>query len=353
MAKDRKSLERSRQAKIMRQKSREKARRGPEEQRGTVDEFQFFRRDLLPPDVSPTTWTRAQILHDLNDHHPGPALAQFLHLMVDPETIRANPDGQAGYMTMAMNLWRIALAPAEMQDQVIDELGAAVAKEEAGVEEFREFARGMVQQHQALYPLLHARVAQRRTERAESDALAAETVGAASAASTSPRRTNDDRFEEYARPLIDAAGEDVAAIGRAYQLATLFSLAAREQLGNRAAALATLRDRLPQEDRAYFDQTAPMMMRRYRELFTGDGAAVAATRATNGGSGADEEEAPPAEPDTVAAAEDGVPSVAETPESRVEPDDPSVEEAPTPESPTEEGTETKRGLLGGLFRRGS
>jgi hypothetical protein len=363
MAKDRKSLERSRQAKIMRQKSREKARRRQEEMRGTVDTFQFFRRDLLPPDVSPTTWTRAQILHDLNDHHPGDALARFVHLMVDPEQMRSNPDAQAGYMTMAMNLWRIALAPAEAQAGVIDELATAVAKTPEEQESFRSFARGMVQQHQTMFPRLHARVAQRRSELAE-EAAGASGRGRAEA-------SEPDLFTEYARPLLDAAGHDVAAIQRAVRLATFFTLAAREPLGNRAAALATLRERLPQEDRPYFDETAPMMMRRYRELFesaggSGPSASAAPAASAANGSGANEEEAatalsPDAEtpetPESVPAAEADGPLPA-APEA----DDPLPGVPPaegTPESPgekpqedAEETTSAKRSLLGGLFRRG-
>jgi hypothetical protein len=337
MAKDRKSLERSRQAKIMRQKSREKARRRQEEMRGTVDEFQFFRRDLLPPDVSPTTWTRAQILNDLNGQNPGQALGEFVHLMVDPEMMRNNPDGQAGYMTMAMNLWRIALAPAELQASVIDELAAAVAQETEEQESFRSFARGMIQQHGTMFPRLHARVAQRRNE------IAAEAAAAEGGESESSERppTNEDLFEEYARPLLDAAGEDDAATKRAFRLATLFSLAAREPLGNRAAALAMLRDRLPLEDRPYFDETAPMMMRRYRELFM-DGALAAATAPTNGSGATAEPEAGPATPENTPAPESAEPVAEETPESTVE--------APG-EVQAEEPAPAKRSRLS-IFRRG-
>jgi len=336
MAKDRKSLERSRQAKIMRQKSREKARRRQEEMRGTVDTFQFFRRDLLPPDVSPTTWTRAQILHDLNDLHPGDALARFVHLMVDPEQMRSNPDAQAGYMTMAMNLWRIALAPAEMQAGVIDELAAAVAKEPEEQESFRSFARGMIQQHEAMFPRLHARVAQRRSE------LAAEAAAAGASAERSG--ADHDLFAEYARPLLDAAGDDPTAIERAVRLATCFSLAAREPLGNRAAALAMLRERLSPEERPYFDETAPMMMRRYRELFDGERPAGSTPGAANG-SGADALPAPAAEATEPAEAP-------EAPESAPAAEALEAGAGAPREEAGEGGASTKRSLLGGLFRRG-
>lgn len=330
MPKDRKSLERSRQAKVMRQKSREKARRQQEQTRGTVDEYQFFRRDLLPPDVAPATWTRAQITNDLNGLNPGQALGEFVHLMVDPETMRSNPDGQAGYMTMAMNLWRVALAPAELQAGVIEEIANAVAREPEEQESFRNFARGMLVQHQNMFPRLHARVAQRRNEQIEA---ATAEYGAAGPALAS---TNDELFEEYARPLLDAAGEDDAAAERAYRLATLFSLAAREPLGNRAAALAMLRDRLPLEDRPYFDETAPMMMRRYRELFM-NGAPAAAAAPTNGDGHNAVADAETAEPETERAL---------TPE-------PEADTSPEAE-PAEDldAAPAKRSRLGGIFRRG-
>jgi hypothetical protein len=219
-----------------------------------------------------------------------------------------------------------------MQAGVIDELAGAVSQAEEEKESFREFARGMIQQHGALYPRLHARVAQRREELAESAASATPANGR-----SYPRSAGrDDLFAEYARPLLDAAGEEQPAIERALRLATLFSLAAQEPLGNRAAALATLRDRLPQEDRAYFDETAPMMMRRYRELFAG------------GTPGPEEASA------EIAAADGPEPRAAE-PVDASEGD--SSLDAPAPEAAAQEDRESaaepaKRSRLGGIFRRG-
>lgn len=276
MSKSKKPRERSRQAKIMRQKAREKARRRRQDGGPTMDEFRLFRHDLLPDDVAPVTWTRAEIVHDLNGLHPTAALARYLNLMVDPQAMRASDEDTAGYMAMAINLWRMALEPPEKRERRLEELARAMSDREEKRKEFRQFARSMIEHHEAMFPRLHARVARRRLAATLEIADAAEALGTRSAQG----RDTHAEFLEFARPLLDAAGEDETALSRALRISLLFDMAGNQPLVERAAFMAMVRETLPPEERAYFDEMAPLMMRRHREMFGEGGIPASSSSAT-------------------------------------------------------------------------
>jgi hypothetical protein len=278
MPKSKKTHERSRQAKIMRQKTREKVRRREQAPQGGMDEYQLFRKDLVPEDAAPATWTRAQIAESLSGLSPTTALAEFIHLMVDPETMRADRNAQASYMTLGLSLWRLALSTPEVRDRELEELAQGISPEAERQEEFRTFARSMMEQHRELFPRLHARVAQRRNSAsAPSDDGSAQDEASPSLAEQYVAETGRNQLHEYAQPLLDAAGDDAKARDRALRLSVLFDMAGRQPLAERAAYMVMLRETLTPEDRASFDEAAPMMMRRHREMF--DGSAQSAPKA--------------------------------------------------------------------------
>jgi hypothetical protein len=358
MAKNKKSHEQSRQAKIMRQRARARERQRATATKEAVDEFRMFRTDLLPPDVDAAEWTRTRILEDLNGLRPGQALPRFIATFVDPSTVEEDEEGMS-QIEWALFLWQLALLEPGEREEAIRKSAESVAEGPERQEQFRDFATEVVGAHEAMFPRLHARVARARGKprtdlpeesiltdlppsEEELEALADARAGAAGL----PRA---DRFLEYARPLVTAAGQDRKALERAFMLAATFWAAAALPLEERASFLAYEREKQETEDeRARFDVTASMMLRRHRELFAST----------------------PAEPsDEMPAAVTGeAASSAEPPEAAGEPPrdagaigdereprDDAVEPAPG-EEPVERGeeeaaTEGKPSLLGRLFRR--
>lgn len=358
MAKNKKSHEQNRQAKIMRQRARARERQRSTSAKEAVDEFRMFRTDLLPPDVDAAEWTRTRILEDLNGLRPGQALPRFIATFVDPSTVEEDEEGMS-QIEWALFLWQLALLEPREREEAIRKSAESVAEGPERQEQFRDFATEVVRTHEAMFPRLHAHVARARgkprTDLPEESILTdlppseeeLEVLADARAAAAGLPPVN--RFLEYARPLVTAAGQDRGALERAYVLASIFWAAAALPLEERASFLAYERERQETEDeRARFDETASMMLRRYRELFAST----------------------PAEPldETPAAATGEATASAEPPDGAPEPprdagaigdergpQDGAVEPAPG-EEPAERAetaaTEGKPSLLGRLFRRG-
>jgi hypothetical protein len=355
MAKDKKSHERSRQAKIMRQRARAKERQRASAVKEPMDEFEMFRADLIPPDLDAAEWTRSRILHDLSGLRPAQALPQFMATFVDPSAVEENEEGRS-QIEWGLFLWQLALLEPGEREESIQKASRSVASEPEQQEQFRQFATDVVRTHEEMFPRLHAHVARLRGKPrtdlpsesilADIPATEEEIRALADARAAAAGLPPASRFSEYAQPLIQAAGADRKALEHAFTLAIICWTAAELPLDERAAFLADERERfLSEEERAAYDAAVPMMMRRHREMF------ASAAEAPHGPPAAAEARAPvedaPARRDEQPATEDGDGAERTRPE-QAEPGEP--EESVVAGAPA--AVEEKPSLLGRLFRRG-
>jgi hypothetical protein len=358
MAKSKKSHEQSRQAKIMRQRARARERQRATVTKEAVDEFQMFRTDLLPPDVDAAEWTRTRILEDLNGLRPSQALPQFIATFTDPSTLEEDEEGMS-QIEWSLFLWQLALLEPGEREEAIRKSATSVAEGAERQEQFRDFATEVVRTHEEMFPRLHARVARARgkprTDLPEESILTdlplseEEIEALADARAAAAGLPPANRFLEYAQPLVTAAGQDRMALERAFTLASIFWAAAALPLEERAGFLAYERDRQEtEEERARFDESASMMLRRYRELFAStpeEPPHDAATAATS-------EAIPPAEPPrAVGGPRRDVGEIGDERRPRGEAGEPAPGEKSAERGEPVAATEGKPSLLGRLFRR--
>jgi hypothetical protein len=360
MAKNKKSHERNRQAKIMRQRARARQRQRSTATDEALDEFQMFRADLLPPDVDPAEWTRTRILDALSGLRPGQALPQFLGTFIDPAAAEEDEEESMSQIEWGLFLWQLALLDPGEREESIQKVSESSVHGPERQAELRAFITDVIRTHEEMFPRLHAHVARvrgkPRTDLPEESILTdlppseEEIEALADARAAAAGLPPANRFMEYAQPLVTAAGRDRKALERAFMLATICWTAASMPLEERAGFLAFERERFDSDaERAWFDETAPMMLRRYRELFSPS--PEEQTHETPAAAAAD---APsPAEARSAAGeAQRVAPAESDEAERQKEPDEPEQAEAAAESGVPAQATEGKPTLLGRLFRRG-
>jgi hypothetical protein len=361
MAKNKKSHERSRQAKIMRQRARARERQRSAAPVEAMDEFQMFRADLLPPDVDPAEWTRTRILEDLSGLRPRQALPQFLSTFVDPAAVEEDDESEAKrQIEWGLFLWQLALLDPGEREETIQKVSESTVPESERRAEFREFVRDVIRTHEEMFPRLHAHVARARgkprTDLPEESILTdlppteEEIEALADARAAEAGLPPANRFVEYARPLITAAGSDRKALERAFTLAAICWAAASMPLEERAGFLADERERFEADaEQAWFDETVPMMLRRHRELFP----STPAAQPHEPRSVTPAEAARPAELVSEASEADrGAAEGGEEQPTQEEIGEPSAAEEAAESGVPAQTAEEKPSLLGRLFRRG-
>lgn len=271
MAKDKKALERKRQAKAMRQKTRARERRRVQSSERPPDDYELFRDDLLPDDVPASIWNRLQILQDLDGRTPTQALAEFFDLFVDVERLCEGDPEARSQMEWGLFLWRLALVEPEERAEIIRKSGEELPAPPEGQPTFEEFATAMVEAHEEMFPRLHehiarVRAAARREAGEEGGGPSPETADAAYLEGLA-RAMGLAQFVEYASVLVEPTAGDRKRGREAMNLAYFFYRLGELPLDERAALLSERRESLPPAKRDEFDATARMMLRRYREMF--------------------------------------------------------------------------------------
>jgi hypothetical protein len=165
MAKQKKAMERNRQAKAMRQRARARDRRRVQPSERPPDDLQMFRDDLIPDDVPASVWNRLQITHDLDGRTPTQALAEFLDLFVDIERLGKGDRETRTHMEWGLFFWRVALMEPQERVEILGKAAAELPAPPEGEISFEEFARSIVAAHEEMFPRLHEHIARIRAAR--------------------------------------------------------------------------------------------------------------------------------------------------------------------------------------------
>jgi hypothetical protein len=276
MAKDKKAQEQRRQAKVMRQRARVKERQRQGAGRQPPDDFQMFRDDLLPEDLDPSHWSRAQIRHDLNELSPTEAMGRFMELFADRQEAREDEEYGFQAMALGMMIWKTALRDPEERPGKIAQTAAEFTSDPDAQEAFRGLAADLIRSHEELFPRLHARVARirgkPRTDLPTESVLVPVAPGEAEALWAGWYEAEEGEaptyfFMEFTRPILEVGGSDRRNLHHLFQTALSVWHAARRPPEEREAVLAARRDELETDaDREHFDRATPVMFDIYQRM---------------------------------------------------------------------------------------